>query len=533
MVLYLRQGKSITRRHVFMTLLICLIIAVSHLAAIWLRLGWGTSEAEAYDWTAGLLWLQNNWIALAGSMVVYALVFYAGGMYEPPVRRRRGAGIDFLPLATVFISASLVGLVFYAGSGEQAMMGRGIWGIASLLTLVLSYVMRGIHVHLIDKGHFRRRALVLADGDRGVEAVRQVMRHATVPLYHVLGVVRCDVDAPPADPAAGPSATAPDPMDLDAPWPVLGRLDTLEGLVDDRDIAAVLVELSPNYPPAILNRLRHLRYSGVAILDHVGLCEQLVHEIPLSHINEQWLMASALNSSVVQIHHLKRAVDVLLSLVALVPGLPLMAIGALLVKLTSKGPAFYRQVRVGLGGKLFTICKLRTMRTDAEAAGAVWAVGNDSRVTPVGRYLRKWRLDEIPQVLNILRGDMSWVGPRPERPEFTKKLAEVIPFYDERHLVQPGLTGWAQVCYPYGASVEAAARKLQYDLYYIKNMTILLDFSILLRTCRTILVGLAHEDDEDAADAMTLAEIVGDQPVRRDSAANETGSAAHDGQGKE
>jgi lipopolysaccharide/colanic/teichoic acid biosynthesis glycosyltransferase len=139
--------------------------------------------------------------------------------------------------------------------------------------------------------------------------------------------------------------------------------------------------------------------------------------------------------------------------------------------------------------------KLRTMRTDAESQGAVWASKQDARVTRVGYYLRKWRLDEIPQLFNILKGEMSLVGPRPERPEFTEKLAAFIPFYNERHLVQPGLTGWAQVRYPYAASFEAAARKLQFDLYYIKNMSFLLDASILLRTFKTILVGLRHEDD--------------------------------------
>ena len=153
------------------------------------------------------------------------------------------------------------------------------------------------------------------------------------------------------------------------------------------------------------------------------------------------------------------------------------------------------RVRVGLGGKPSVLFKLRTMRTDAEAHGAVWASQQDSRVTGVGYFLRKWRLDEIPQLFNILKGEMSLVGPRPERPEFTEKLAAFIPFYNERHLVQPGLTGWAQVRYPYAASFEAAARKLQFDLYYIKNMSFLLDASILLRTFKTILVGLRHEDD--------------------------------------
>ena len=206
-------------------------------------------------------------------------------------------------------------------------------------------------------------------------------------------------------------------------------------------------------------------------------------------------MTAALNSAVVQIRKIKRAVDIAVSLIGLIPGIPVILISGLLIKLTSPGPVIYRQKRVGLGSKPYILYKLRTMGIDAESQGAVWSSKRDARVTGVGYYLRKWRLDELPQLFNILKGEMSLVGPRPERPEFTEKLAAFIPFYNERHLVQPGLTGWAQVRYPYAASFEAAARKLQFDLYYIKNMGFLLDAAILMRTFKTILVGLRHEDD--------------------------------------
>ncbi|MBQ9344737.1 MAG: exopolysaccharide biosynthesis polyprenyl glycosylphosphotransferase [Kiritimatiellae bacterium] len=508
MPLYVSQGKRITRRHVGMTLLLALNIIVSHFAAIWLRLGWEGSAGKPYDWNAGLLWLQQNWLALVVSILVYALVFYAGGMYEPSVRRRRGT-VDPLPFATTAISAALVGLFFYTGSSERARMGRGLWALASFLTLIFSYLIRAFQLALIERGHFRRRAIVLADSDKAVADARLLMRRALLPLYHVLGVIRIDApDVPPAPDS--PPPPLPDVRNPDAPWPLLGPLSSLESIVQQYGAVAILVEVGRDYPTAILPRLRHLRYAGLAVLDHVALSEQLAHEIPLSHINEQWLMTAALNSAVPQIHHLKRLMDILLCLLAIPLALPLVLLGMALVKLTSAGPALYRQTRVGLGGSTFTLVKLRTMRIDAEASGAVWAASNDSRVTPVGRFLRTFRIDEIPQIWNILRGDMSWIGPRPERPEFTRQLASLIPFYEERHLVRPGLTGWAQVCYPYGASVEAAARKLQYELYYIKNMTVLLDLSILLRTCKTILVGLAHEDDNPAPDpdAIPLADLL-------------------------
>ena len=245
----------------------------------------------------------------------------------------------------------------------------------------------------------------------------------------------------------------------------------------------------------LLARLRPLRYMGVEIMDYVSLSEELAQEIPLAHINDEWLMTAALNSSVIQIRKVKRATDIVVSVFGLLLGLPLIVLAGILIKLTSPGAVVYRQTRLGLGGKPYVLYKLRTMRMDAEAQGAVWAGQRDTRVTKVGYYLRKWRIDEIPQLFNILKGEMSLVGPRPERPEFTEKLARFIPFYDERHLMQPGLTGWAQVRFPYAASFEAAARKLQFDLYYIKNMGFLLDVSILLRTFKTILVGLRHEGD--------------------------------------
>jgi lipopolysaccharide/colanic/teichoic acid biosynthesis glycosyltransferase len=166
-----------------------------------------------------------------------------------------------------------------------------------------------------------------------------------------------------------------------------------------------------------------------------------------------------------------------------------MAIVAAAVKLTSPGPALYHQERVGLHGRVFTVHKFRSMRSDAEAGtGAVWAKANDDRITPIGRILRRTRLDELPQLVNIFRGDMSFVGPRPERPEFVRQLTDQIPFYGQRHVVKPGLTGWAQVRYTYGASVEDAMEKLQYDLFYIKHLSFGLDLFILLKTVQTVVL---------------------------------------------
>jgi exopolysaccharide biosynthesis polyprenyl glycosylphosphotransferase len=184
----------------------------------------------------------------------------------------------------------------------------------------------------------------------------------------------------------------------------------------------------------------------------------------------------------------KRVSDLMVGAIGLVLALPIMALVALLVKLTSRGPVLYHQPRVGQHGRIFTVHKFRSMVTDAEAGtGAVWAQRNDSRITRIGGVLRRTRLDELPQLWNVLRGDMSLVGPRPERPEFVRSLTDQIRFYGQRHVVRPGLTGWAQVRYTYGASVEDALEKLQYDLYYIKNMSLALDLFVLFLTVKTIL----------------------------------------------
>ncbi len=185
----------------------------------------------------------------------------------------------------------------------------------------------------------------------------------------------------------------------------------------------------------------------------------------------------------------KRISDIVLAIIALVISLPFLPILALLIKLDSPGPVFFTQIRTGRGGKNFLAIKLRTMIKDAEKHGAEWAKENDPRITRLGKFLRKTRIDEIPQLFNIIRGEMSFIGPRPERPEFIKTLEQHIPFYKERLIVRPGLTGWAQVNFPYGASIEDALQKMQYDLYYIKNRSFILDLSIVLKTIKIVLLG--------------------------------------------
>jgi sugar transferase (PEP-CTERM system associated) len=236
-----------------------------------------------------------------------------------------------------------------------------------------------------------------------------------------------------------------------------------------------------------VRQLLHCKLTGIKVTDFLDFWERETRTVDLEALRPSWLFYSDGFRCGVVDKLLKRAFDIMVSLALLFFSLPLLAATACLIKLDSRGPILYRQERVGVRGQVFTILKFRSMRIDAEPDGSPkWAAKSDPRVTRVGAIIRKLRIDELAQILNVLRGDMSFVGPRPERPYFVANLAAVIPYYSERHWVRPGITGWAQINYPYGASIEDARRKLSFDLYYVKNQSIFLDFVILLQTARVI-----------------------------------------------
>lgn len=271
---------------------------------------------------------------------------------------------------------------------------------------------------------------------------------------------------------------------------VLGKVSDLQEIVRREKIHRVLCTSKSISDPAMCKSFCELRYSGVQVMPLVSLFEEVHQLVPLELITSEWLLTASAQPHMLYIKKLKRGFDIVASLGLLILSAPVHLLGMLLVKLTSPGPVFYRQVRAGQFGRPITVIKLRSMRVDAEKHGAVWSVqGKDPRATPVGGFIRKYRIDELPQLINILKGEMSFVGPRPERPVFVEELAEKVPYYQERLMVQPGLTGWAQVNYPYGSSVEDAKWKLEYDLYYMKHMSLFLDLFILLDTIRIVIRG--------------------------------------------
>lgn len=330
---------------------------------------------------------------------------------------------------------------------------------------------------------FTHRVVILGHGKRG-QVMAQVLQQAQQLNYRVLGYVE-DAQEPAARDETG-STAARRTSDL----PVLGRAPELLELVQEHRVHQVVVAIEQTLETGLFDLLVECQANGVTVAWMPDLYEKLCRKIPIEHIDPAWGLTAMQEKPIFSRlqQSVKRFCDLLLCLLAAPFFLLTLPVIALFIRLDSPGPVFYRQIRCGRGGKPFAIYKFRTMYVDAEQDGRVrWASKGDKRITPVGRFLRKTRLDELPQVLNILRGEMSFVGPRPERPEFVASLEQEIPFYRTRLMVKPGLTGWAQVNYDYGNSVDDARIKLEYDFYYVRYWSLWLDLHILFRTVSTVL----------------------------------------------
>lgn len=296
--------------------------------------------------------------------------------------------------------------------------------------------------------------------------------------YVMLGRIPCPSTMGPSDDAA---------QDAELVDSKAGRVLRLAKNFMADKIVVSLAERRGFFP---VEELLNCKLAGIEVVDAPTFYETATHKLLIENITPSWFIFSHGFRVTWFLRLCKRVLDLTASFLGLVFFSPVIPFIVLAIKLDSPGPILFRQVRVGEGDRPFTLMKFRSMRQDAESrTGAVWSQENDPRITKVGNFLRRSRLDEIPQLVNILKGDMSLVGPRPERPEFVGELKKRIPYYSERHYVKPGLTGWAQVCYPYGSSVEDAIEKLRYDLYYIKNISIFLDFYIILKTFGVVLLG--------------------------------------------
>jgi sugar transferase (PEP-CTERM system associated) len=342
---------------------------------------------------------------------------------------------------------------------------------ASLIWLVCISVTRGTFLATLGRGLLKRRIVVLGNGTQAARIAKLVEcgeNQHFIPVSFVrMPGERASVGADTLGWSEG------DPDSLADLGYRLGASEIVVATDDRRGLP--------------VRQLLHCKLAGIRVTDFLDFWERETRTVDLEALRPSWLFYSDGFRCGVIDEALKRVFDIAVSLALLVFSLPLLAATACLIKLDSPGPIFYRQERVGLRGRVFTIFKFRSMRVDAELDGSPkWATKRDPRVTRVGAIIRKLRIDELSQILNVLRGDMSFVGPRPERPYFVGNLTAVIPYYAERHWVRPGITGWAQINYPYGASIEDARRKLSFDLYYVKNHSVFLDFLILLQTARVI-----------------------------------------------
>ena len=341
---------------------------------------------------------------------------------------------------------------------------------ATLIAIFTLALARALLRDLLGGERFRRRVMVLGSGPRAARIEGLSRRDGAG--FAVVGFIGMN-DGP--DAVAGVVNRA----DIDSLPDHLLRLGAGE----------VVLALEERRNALPLNDLLRIKTTGVEVHDFSSFIERETGRVDLDSLNPSWLIFSDGFSAGRRLSSVgKRLFDVAVSLVLLLLTAPLIVLAALAVKLESRGPAFYRQRRVGHYGQLFEVVKIRSMRVDAEVGGkAVWAQKDDPRITRVGRLIRTLRIDELPQAWSVLKGEMSFVGPRPERPQFVADLEARLPYYSERHVVKPGITGWAQINYPYGASVEDAREKLEFDLYYAKNYTPFLDLLILLQTARVIL----------------------------------------------
>jgi sugar transferase (PEP-CTERM system associated) len=409
--------------------------------------------------------------ALLNTVVIQLCVYYSDLYEESSIRLRKEL---FLRFAQAFlVGAVVLTLIYYAIPALT--VGRGLLAIHLGLGLLATFIWRGFFLWTLGRDALVDRVLILGSGPSAQQIAVEIIQRG--PLgYRVVGFL----GESPAE--VGRQLVNPS---------VIGTAADLFPLVTEHKVDVIVVALEDRRGRMPVSTLLRCRMEGVRVEEATSFYERLAGKILVKNLRPSWLVFSQGFNKPRLLRSAKWVGEFLAASILLVLLGPLLALLALAVRLTSPGPVLYRQERVGERGRAYTLFKFRTMRIDAEqGTGPVWASEDgDPRITPLGRLMRKTRMDELPQLINVLRGEMSFVGPRPERPHFVDRLREVIPYYDERHGVKPGITGWAQVKFKYGATLEDSEEKLQYDLYYIKHMSLIFDIGILFDTIKVMLVG--------------------------------------------
>jgi sugar transferase (PEP-CTERM system associated) len=454
---------SVTTRGLFVVGAETCLIVLAVTAAAYLRLG--ADALILITQESGLV----KTVILAG--VTQACLYYAD-LYDLRVSADRRDLFIRVLRALGWASFILAALYFWF---PNLIIGRGVFMFAAMFVLTLVVGWRVVFDWLGPRLAPRERLLLVGTSAGAVALARELYDRRNELGVSLVGFVDPDPSRV-GEPVLNPG--------------VIGSVADIPAIVKAHGVDRVVVSLADARGKLPMNDLLGMKLEDGVSFDHLAsVYEEYTGKIAVENLRPSWLIFSEGFRKTWFVEAGKRGLDVVLSAVGLALTLPIMGIVAIVVKISSPGPALYHQKRVGVGGREFSVHKFRSMRADAEAeSGAVWATSNDTRVTPVGRFLRRTRLDELPQLWNVLIGEMSLVGPRPERPEFVADLTRKIPFYGFRHSVRPGLTGWAQVRYTYGATVEDALEKLQYDLFYIKHQAVAFDLYILFETVKTVLL---------------------------------------------
>ena len=418
----------------------------------------------------------NIWIRISIVTIVLQVVLYYCSLYEFKYSFRI---IDLLLriIQAIGITCIILSAIYFLY--PPAILEQGIFfgGIVLLLFFLVSW--RILYIYLCQSGFWNEDIILIMDGELGLHIINEIKSNLdsgyNIKYIFLPSTIKFNKEVL---------------YDLSFKEDqIYQEINRLCDIALENDINKIIFALEEKRGVSPISKLLECKTKGIAIVDGVTFYENLCGKVLVTKVVPSWLIFSEGFSRLKLKLLTKRVLDIIWSLFGLVVFSPMLILIAILVKLTSRGPVLFTQIRVGQWERPYKIYKFRTMREDAEKDGAKWAQKDDPRITPIGGFLRRFRLDETPQFFNVLKGDMSFVGPRPERPEFVKQLKSKIPYYGERHCLKPGITGWAQVNYPYGASEEDALKKLEYDLFYVKNMTILFDIYIILKTIKTVVTG--------------------------------------------
>ncbi len=454
-----RLQLRISERRLLLMIGDALAVVLSVLAALFI---WSV-VAQGESFTFEFVWYRSYWFFVLTGM--WLLLASANDFYDLNIAVQRSLMLQRLILITVQMLVVYLIIFFLSPPVSLPRLFILYYGVASFILIGL---VRLVNPALLGWASVRRRVLIVGTDWAAMSIIGAIGRYAHH-AYEIVGIVG---EADEVGQSIG---------DV----PVLGAGPDILLLVHGQQISELVVTSTRELSGALFQGVMDAYEHGVTILPMPLLYERITGQVPVEHVNNNWAVVLPIggNSIFNPYPFLKRLMDIGLGLLGLLAFLPILPMLALAIRLDSPGGIFYGQERVGLNGRVFRIYKFRSMRADAEAVtGAVFSQKGDPRVTRVGRLMRMTRLDELPQIINILRGDMSVVGPRPERPEHVKRLTQKIPFYRTRLVIRPGLTGWAQVRYNYGANDEDALVKLQYDLYYIRHQSLVLDLNIIVRT---------------------------------------------------